>query len=297
MGRGDEFAIIERSSDNQGVRVHSVEWAPTVATEALPLVLLPGGLGSAWQWEEEAVAATRGRYGGRPRRFVGVDRRGLGGSDAPEYGYSQADFASDVAAVVEDMRLDRFVLAGNSYGVPIALEYALSSPARVAALLLLDHPARTPPRNPPFLADMEAGWIAYADWDEAFADTPHGGALRFSHRGLARPDFARLAHRWFKQLPDGTVTPLWRREFLRPSFAEYVATSYWERLPALECPVLVVGGTERSALSRDDAERYRGLLRNGTVAIIDGADHGLTVGRDDAPLHGVIDRFFAANRL
>ena len=289
--------MIERHSDNNGVRIHSVDWAPTGATDALPLVFLPGGLGSAWQWEEEAVAATRGRFGGRARRVVGVDRRGLGGSDAPEHGYSQGDFASDVAAVVDDLRLDVFVLAGHSYGVSIALEYALRSAARVAALVLLEHAAQTPPRNPPFLADMEAGWIAYADWDAAFADAAHDGALRFSHRGLARADFARLAHRWFKQLPDGMVTPLWHHEFLGPSFAEYVATSYWDSLPALECPALVVGGTERSALTTADTTRYRSLLRNGTVAIIEGADHGLTVGRDDGPLRAVIDRFFTAHRL
>jgi pimeloyl-ACP methyl ester carboxylesterase len=46
--------------------------------------------------------------------------------------------AGDVAAVVDTLGLDRFVLVGHSMGGGVSLTYAGANPERVAGLLLLD---------------------------------------------------------------------------------------------------------------------------------------------------------------
>ena len=46
--------------------------------------------------------------------------------------------AGDVAAVVDTLKLDRFVLVGHSMGGGVALTYAGAHPDRVAGLVLVD---------------------------------------------------------------------------------------------------------------------------------------------------------------
>jgi pimeloyl-ACP methyl ester carboxylesterase len=76
----------------------------------------------------------------RPSRHaVALDLRGHGRSEPPENGdYSIAAMAEDVAAVVDALGLERFVLVGHSMGGGVALSYAGAHPDRVAGLLLLD---------------------------------------------------------------------------------------------------------------------------------------------------------------
>ena len=73
------------------------------------------------------------------RRAVAFDLRGHGGSEPPRNSdYSIAGMAGDIAAVVDTMGLDRFVLVGHSMGGGVALSYAGAQPQRVAGLLLVD---------------------------------------------------------------------------------------------------------------------------------------------------------------
>jgi len=65
--------------------------------------------------------------------------RGHGRSEPPKDGdYMIASMASDIAAVVDSLKLDRFVLVGHSMGGGVALTYAGAHPKRVAGLVLLD---------------------------------------------------------------------------------------------------------------------------------------------------------------
>jgi pimeloyl-ACP methyl ester carboxylesterase len=75
----------------------------------------------------------------RTRRAVAFDARGHGRSEPPKKGdYTLASMAGDVAAVVDTLGLDRFVLVGHSMGGGVALTYAGTHPGRVAGLALLD---------------------------------------------------------------------------------------------------------------------------------------------------------------
>jgi pimeloyl-ACP methyl ester carboxylesterase len=73
------------------------------------------------------------------RRALALDLRGHGRSEPPGNGdYSIAGMAGDIAAVVDTLDLDRFVLVGHSMGGGVALTYAGAHPERVAGLLLVD---------------------------------------------------------------------------------------------------------------------------------------------------------------
>lgn len=71
-------------------------------------------------------------------RFIGIDLRGYGKSDKPWSGYDYDTAASDVKAVVDQLQLENFVLAGFSMGGPIAIRYLTKyGQANVNKLLLM----------------------------------------------------------------------------------------------------------------------------------------------------------------
>ena len=101
--------------------------------DGLPVVLVHSLAGTTQQWSEQL------RHLRQTRRAVGFDFRGHGRSDAPKNGdYTIAGMAADIAATVDSLGLDRFVLVGHSMGGGAALVYAGSHPDRVRGLMLID---------------------------------------------------------------------------------------------------------------------------------------------------------------
>ncbi|HYG64272.1 MAG TPA: alpha/beta fold hydrolase [Thermoanaerobaculia bacterium] len=99
----------------------------------LPMVFLHSLAGNGGQW---ALQLDHLR---RHRRAVALDLRGHGESDPADDGdYTIAGMAHDVTAVVDQLGIRRFVLAGHSLGALVAIEYASRHPDRVAGLLLVD---------------------------------------------------------------------------------------------------------------------------------------------------------------
>jgi pimeloyl-ACP methyl ester carboxylesterase len=99
-----------------------------------PAVVLVHSLaGTAQQWSEQL------RHLRQTRRAIAFDFRGHGRSDAPRTSdYTLAGMAADIAAIVDSLGLDRFVLIGHSMGGGAALVYAGIHPERVRGLILID---------------------------------------------------------------------------------------------------------------------------------------------------------------
>jgi pimeloyl-ACP methyl ester carboxylesterase len=99
----------------------------------LPVVLVHSLAGNSTHWAKQLEHLRR------TRRAVALDIRGHGRSERPRNGdYTIAGMAGDVAAVVDTLGLDRFVLVGHSMGGGVALAYAGAHPDRVAGLVLVD---------------------------------------------------------------------------------------------------------------------------------------------------------------
>ena len=140
----DFAATVERA----GVRLSVEE-----AGEGIPVVLLHG------------LTATR-RYvvmGSRAlersgHRVIAYDARGHGQSTpapaADAYGYDE--LAADLAAVLDELEVERAVLAGASMGAHTALRLALDAPERVAGARG-DHARRTTRRRPTTPTGSRAG--------------------------------------------------------------------------------------------------------------------------------------------
>lgn len=96
-----------------------------------PVVLVPGGAMTHRVWDHQ-VGALRHRY-----RSLAVDLRGSGASDKPPSGYSVDLFAADLAALFDELRLERPVVVGHGLGSHVALRLAATRPGLVAGLALV----------------------------------------------------------------------------------------------------------------------------------------------------------------
>jgi pimeloyl-ACP methyl ester carboxylesterase len=105
----------------------------------IPVVFVHSFGGSSAHWSVQLAHL-------RPsRRAVALDLRGHGRSAAPPGNdYAVESLAQDIAAVVDSLGIPRFVLVGHSMGAAAAAAYAGAHPDRVAGLVLVGAPGRTP---------------------------------------------------------------------------------------------------------------------------------------------------------
>jgi class 3 adenylate cyclase/pimeloyl-ACP methyl ester carboxylesterase len=100
-----------------------------------PLVWVPG-----WISHLEIDGPRRDAVGTtqilKPVRFITLDKRGTGLSSRDVDDFSLEAHMADVAAVVDDLGLEKFALAGGSEGGPVAIGFAARYPARVTKLVI-----------------------------------------------------------------------------------------------------------------------------------------------------------------
>jgi pimeloyl-ACP methyl ester carboxylesterase len=92
----------------------------------------------------------------RGYRMVAYDARGHGDSGAPSdrSAYEYSDLSGDLLALLDELGIERAVLAGSSMGAAAAMRFALSSPDRVAALVQIT-PAYDGERDEEDLGDWQ----------------------------------------------------------------------------------------------------------------------------------------------
>lgn len=94
-----------------------------------PVILLHGGLGNSGNWGYQVPALLKAGY-----RAIVIDSRGHGRSTRDARPYSYELMASDVATVMDTLRLEKAALVGWSDGACTALVLADHAPKRVAGV-------------------------------------------------------------------------------------------------------------------------------------------------------------------
>ncbi len=101
-----------------GLRLHVREWGNSDGT---PIVLIHGWSQSHLCWQRQVESSLRDEF-----RLVAFDLRGHGMSDAPLQAqhYTHAGlWGYDLAAIIDELRLERPVLVGWSYGAFVICDY------------------------------------------------------------------------------------------------------------------------------------------------------------------------------
>jgi pimeloyl-ACP methyl ester carboxylesterase len=138
----------------------------------LPVVFVHSFAGSKAHWSAQ-LAMLR-----KTRRAVALDLRGHGQSERPAGGdYAVESLAKDIASVADGLGLQRFVLVGHSLGGAASIAYVGAHPERVAGLVLVGAPGKTPPaQRQQIMASLQRDYdkVMLGFWDELLAGAqPH----------------------------------------------------------------------------------------------------------------------------
>jgi pimeloyl-ACP methyl ester carboxylesterase len=101
--------------------------------EAAPWLLVHGLASNARLWD--GVARRLAEAGSTA---VAVDLRGHGRSDKPDGGYDFATIAEDLRGLIGALGLDRPILAGQSWGANVVLDFAVRHPELTRGIVLVD---------------------------------------------------------------------------------------------------------------------------------------------------------------
>lgn len=227
MPATDRFINIS-DLNNTELKLHIREWPG----DKQPFVLVHGLSSNCRTWE--GVAEHLAAVG---HHVVTLDQRGHGLSDKPDEGYDFATITADLAQLLDTLQLERPVLAGQSWGGNVMLEFGARYPGRACGLAFIDggyidlrsRPDATWERisielRPPDLLGMTRQVLkqkiqeTHPDWSEMGVE-------------------AMLAN--FETLPDGTIQPwltLQRHlQILRAMWDQTPSSLY----PKLTEPVLI----------------------------------------------------------
>lgn len=128
------MTTVERFTSRSGVRIRYLDNA-SAEPAGLPILFSPGFTDFADEYLETLERML-------PRRLLVVEVRGRGGSESPPTGYTAAEHADDLRAVLDDEGIDRFHLMTFSRGTTWGLDLVLAAPDRCASVSIGDYWAR-----------------------------------------------------------------------------------------------------------------------------------------------------------
>src|SRR5438309_6190554 len=112
-------------------RVNGIELGYLVVGEGQPLILLHGGFGSVEMFGPNVELLAAGR------QVIGVDLQSHGRSPAADRPMRFETMAEDIAALIEELKLERVAIMGFSLGGAVALRTAIQHPELVERLVLV----------------------------------------------------------------------------------------------------------------------------------------------------------------
>jgi pimeloyl-ACP methyl ester carboxylesterase len=231
------------------------------AGKGIPLVMIHAGVADSRQWNNEFTAFAQSY------QVIRYDMRGYGKSEPVEGEFSHM---SDLASLLDALEIhDSVVLMGCSMGGGLAMDFALTYPARARALIMVDSgPSglELDVATPSKFAEAEKAFeegnldlvaeIETQIWFDGMDRTPHqvNPAMRSLLYDMDRLALSHEVRQLGKRLPNSQT----------PAF---------DRLGDLDIPVLVIVGAHDTAYILAAADYMIDKIRSAKKATIEDAAH------------------------
>lgn len=241
---------------NSNASLHYLDWGDP---EAPALILLHHVGSQAHTWDQFAARMSS------DYRVLALDLRGHGDSSWARPGcYTTEHYALDVEALVDNLGLERIGLLGGSLGGRVGLAYAALHTDKAAALVMED----VGPVRPEEIANRLRSRVS--EEMREFADIEEIETfLRARNTRTPAQVFQYNAPYAARQLPTGTW--IIKRD---PATAEgFVPLELWNHVEALECPLLMVIGSESEIVSPEVRDRVLSSAPDSEAITISDAGH------------------------
>jgi pimeloyl-ACP methyl ester carboxylesterase len=216
-------------------------------------VLFLHGWPDSWFSFSRVMPLLTSRY-----RAIALDQRGFGDSERPGCCYSIRDFASDAAAFLDAMSLERATVVGHSFGSFVARRLAIAYPDRVSRLVLIGSgwsSGNSVMRELQTIAGQLVDSVSPAFARDFQAST--------AHVPLPVAFFERIVAESLK-LP----ATLWS-EILNG----LVAYDDADQLATIAAPTLLMWGDHDALFSREDQDRLLAAIPGARLSIYDDTGH------------------------
>jgi pimeloyl-ACP methyl ester carboxylesterase len=214
------------------------------------ILMLHGNLSTCRWWERLAPLLPQGW------RAICPDFRGYGRSESAPQGYNAEAMAEDVLALVDELGVEEYVVAGHSMGGAVALLMALQCPPRVLALGLFD----PVPASGVKLAEGTLAMMQQMRADRAMLRS----SLAWIASAAPRDDY-------FESLVEDagrSGEQAWRD--VPVSFAQFDITG---RLDQITCPVLCVMGEDDGVIPAGGVAAMCSRLKHCEQIMLEGVGH------------------------
>ena len=190
-----------------------------------------------------------------------LSQRGHGDATRPATGYYPQDFAADLAAFMDTLKLGPAVVVGHSMGSYIAQRFALDYPDRTLGLVLMGS-CTTVHGNP----------VALELWDSVVStltDPIDPGFVReFQQSTLAQPVPQTLLD---TVVQESLKVParVWKA-----ALAALLDTDFSRELGKIKAPTLIVWGDQDAFFLRREQEVLAAEVADAQLVVYPGAGHG-----------------------
>lgn len=230
-----------------------LDWEESGPADAPPLVFVHS-LGTDRRIWRSQIDSLRDAY-----RVVAFDLRGHGSSQVPAGPYTLDDLGTDLMAVADTARLDRFHLCGVSIGGQVALWAGVHHPDRLRSLIVSNSAARigTPERWAERIELVRNRGMA------AIAEDLAGGWFTpgFDDR---HPDRWAEAVEVFRRTdPEGYIG----------CCAALAGADLRTDVESIRTPTLIVGGEHDLSIPPAEAERLHGRIGGSRLEILESTAH------------------------
>jgi non-heme chloroperoxidase len=264
QGDGERFAALIKNVRVNGVKLHYLEKG-----NGIPVVLIHGGLADYREWNPQ-IERISSHY-----RVIAYSRRYNYPNNNAEIlpDHSAIVEARDLAALLDELKLERVHMVGYSYGALTALFFTTEHPERVRSLTLAE---------PPIL-----GWLSEIPGGQTEKDKfmqtmwrPAGEAFRRDDPEAA----LRIACDYFSGIGSYDQMPTGFKESLMDNIREWKAlTTSRDAFPMLsrdavvrlKLPILLITGEKTLAPLRMINDALNHLLPNAEQVTVPGATHDM----------------------
>jgi 3-oxoadipate enol-lactonase len=245
------------------LRVGDVELYYEVTGQGQPLLFIHGLGSSGRDWEYQVP------FFCQDYQVVVLDVRGHGRSDKPSGPYSIPLFAGDVAGLMEGLGIASAHLVGLSLGGMIALQLAADRPDLVRSLVVVNS-------SPDMVVRT---WRQRLEVWQRSIIVPLLGMKKMAEL---------LGSRLFPKVEQGELRELFVQRWqendpraYRQTLRAIVGWSVADRLPAIDCPVLVVAGDQDYTPVAYKAS-YVERLPHAELVVVEDSRHGTPVDQPEA---------------